>query len=63
MKGRYTIGMKIRKKFGRRFFDGEIVRIDDSNRCHVKYTDGDSEDLSEDELKTHIACYNIKYDR
>ena len=53
----------VRKKFGRRFFDGEIVRTDDSNRCHVKYTDGDSEDLSEDELKTHIVCYNSKYDR
>ncbi len=27
-------------------------------RWHVKYVDGDSEDLSEDELKVHVEHYN-----
>ena len=62
--GRYDIGMKVRKKFKTIYFDGEIVSkyVDSgSNMWHVKYTDGDSEDLSEDELKVHIKCYNNKY--
>ena len=50
----------VRKRFGRRCFDGEIVDKyveSDKSRWHVKYTDGDSEDLSEDELKVHIEHY------
>ena len=63
---KYDSGMMVRKKFGRRYFDGEIVSKYDengSNRWHVKYTDGDSEDFSDDELKVHIEQYNRKYNR
>ena len=63
-------GMMVRKKFGRKYFDGEVVSTyvnsdsdSGSTRYHVKYTDGDSEDLSESDLNVHIDCYNSKYNR
>ena len=46
--GRYDIEMMERKTFGRLCFNGEIVsRYVDNNRWHAKYTNYDSEYLSD----------------
>ena len=61
---KYPIGTRVRKKFGRQCFDGSIVsRNIVDKHWHVKYTDGDSESMSEDELRTHIEQYNTKYNK
>ena len=60
---KYPIGTKIRKKFGRKCYNGSIVRLrnDENEHWHVKYSDGDSESLSEEELRSSVEMYNKKY--
>ena len=58
----YPVGTKIRKKFGNnRYFNGIVVSFDRTEKewtWHVKHSDGDSEDLSENELKECVQLYN-----
>jgi len=54
-KPKYRVGVRVRKKFGDKFYNGTITRVNRSNgQCHIKYCDGDSENMSEDEIKQHI---------
>ena len=59
---KHPVGTKIRKKFGNnRCFNGVVVSFDRTEKewpWHVKYSDGDSEDLSENELKECVQLYN-----
>ena len=55
-KRKYTVGTRVRKKFGSKYFNGTIVRVDRvSGQCHVKYSDDDSESMSEDDIKNYIV--------
>ena len=54
-KPKYRVGVMVRKKFGDKYFNGKIIRINRSNgQCHIKYCDGDSESMSEEEIEQHI---------
>ena len=56
----YPLGTKLRKKFSGIWFTGVIKRwydVDDGGECtcRVDYDDGDTEDMSEDELLKHTT--------
>ena len=54
-KPKYRVGVRVRKKFDDKFYNGTITRVNRSDgQCHVKYCDGDSESMSEGEIKQHI---------
>ena len=56
---RYPIGTRIRKKFGDRYYNGRVVRVDSAKKqWHVKYSDDDSESLSEGEVQSCVQLYN-----
>ena len=44
------VGAEVRKKFGNQWFDGEVIKYDDSY-FRVKYSDGDKEDMTYSELR------------
>jgi hypothetical protein len=46
------IGSKVKKKFGRKIFDGEVIHYDEENDYFlIYYKDGDNEDVTLSELK------------
>ena len=49
------IGIRVRKKFGRKYFHGRVVGGD--VHYHVEYEDGDEEDMSGDELEEASECF------
>ncbi len=51
----YPIGTKICKKFNAGWYNGSVQSYDaESKFYHVEYTDGDSEDMTEDEVRSHL---------
>ena len=47
-----------KKLIGDKYFNGKIIRINLSNgQCHIKYCDGDSESMSEEEIEQHIMTF------
>ena len=59
---RYHIGMGVRRKFDSGWFDGTVIAIHPHDKLWtVKYSDGDQEDLNEDQLIRFSSEYNQKY--
>ena len=59
---KYPIGTGVRKKFDSGWFDGKIVKVHVYDKLWtVRYTDGDVEDLDEDQLIRYSSQYNQKY--
>ena len=59
---RYPIGTGVRRKFDSGWFDGEVIEIHAIDKLWtVKYTDGDKEDLNEDQLIRYSSQYNQKH--
>ena len=49
--GNFKVGQRFRKKFSSKWYSGIITSWDGDNKLyHVKYDDGDSEDLDRDEM-------------
>ena len=51
------VGAKIRKSFGKEWFDGEVVGSGPQRSWHILYDDGDEEDVETWELKEYIKNY------
>ena len=55
-KRKYVVGIKVRNKFGSKYFNDTIVRVDRVNgQYHVQYSDDDSENMSEHDIKNYIV--------
>ena len=60
----YPVGTKIARDFGEHgIYWGVIEKHypDDSNLCGVRFTDGDKEDLDQDEIKYVIQLYEKEF--
>ena len=55
------IGVKVRKKFGSDWFDGEVISVTGPGLYKVTYEDGDREDLNRIELHEHELAYEQHY--
>eukprot|EP00250_Pteridium_aquilinum_P016558 c23161_g3_i2 orf=2421-5072(-) len=54
--GKDLVGLKVRKKFGRKFFEGKVVRFESElNWYKVMYEDGDEEELDLKEVQ-RLSC-------
>lgn len=62
--GNDLVGRKIRKKFGRKFFEGEVVEYDSElNWYKVVYEDGDEEELDAREVKRMLLLDEVEEDQ
>lgn len=62
--GNDLVGRKIRKKFGRKFFEGEVVEYDSElNWYKVVYEDGDEEELDVREVKRMLLLDEVEEDQ
>ena len=57
------IGVKVSKKFGDDWFDGEVISVSEPGRYKVRYRyeDGDMENLDRYELYSHELAYEQYY--
>ena len=61
----YPLGTHIARDFGDAgMFWGTIVKLypDDHNLCHVRFSDGDSEDLDAEEVEYAVALYHQEFE-
>ena len=61
----YPLGTKIARDFGEAgIFWDTIVELypDDPNLCHIRFTDGDTEDLDVDEVQYAVDLYKQEFD-
>ena len=54
------MGNKLRKLFDKEWYDGEIVQQNERH-SRILYTDGDEEELSDDEMEEWIEAYESFY--
>ena len=55
------IGVKVRKKFGSEWYDGEVISVSRPGIFKVKYEDSDTEELDKFELFEHELAYEQHY--
>ena len=62
---KYPLGTKIARDFDGDVFEGEITKLypDDEKMAQVTYTDGDKEDLDEEEVQYGIGLFETTFDK